>query len=841
MKRCFVRVVMVLLASVAVLYAEPNLLHMPPPQIFSGHDAKLQFTVEPLGTRLIFAQLYYRRAGDNNFQEIPFSPQGNGWAALIPAGDVTGVGVEYFISALLIDDIVLTYPVYNPYKEPQRLDVLPAPVKPEIQQVKSAAAMPTSMVEPEKTAEPAIAATPADSIDWPQTDDEIIILSPDDHAAMPAADLLFAASINRDEPIDSNNVKLFLDGQEISDGLEISEYIVSYVPKSIPAGNHWFKLVLQRSAQPSLSRVVHFSVQSEEKPLSIPATFSSSFFAEARSEEISNREESFAFAGGRFDGQTGSLSYSGRLLFTSLEKSTFQPRNRYTFSVGTKWLGLSAGDTYPRYNDLILWGKRVRGVSGYLRLGFFNLEATYGEIRRAVQGDSLQLRRGTFGRKTLAIRPSFGSGQKFQLGLTLVKTRDDTSSITYGQNPHDNLVFGPDLRLSFDRGRFVLTASGAMSLSTRNIQGGAIDAEQISEALGQKVDLPVDPQDLSRYLIINDSTFPIDPRGGSSVAWDVSLRLNYYRNLLRIGYKSIGSEYLSLTNDWIRTDVQGLYFSDRMRLFSNKLYLTLGYENYQDNYSRQDANPSVDLKTFNYSLSWFPGSGLPHVTASLRTHYRDNGLPEDSLTTINRNLGSDGDSTYVLDYRDNQLHRDLSLTIGYDLNIWERDHTLQFSLLTYNMQDRYKPTRPAGYSSLEFSSNLWMVSWTSNIRQDLRTSWQFASTRNQTGEDSDYRYRIIGGLAEWELNQRRFGALAEIRHTTMENRYLTVIENDNSAEVSADVFRTLFRFGGWYQIRSGMRLTLDANFFSIKQKNDFYPTPKGYTDRIIRLRYEKLY
>jgi hypothetical protein len=112
-------------------------------------------------------------------------------------------------------------------------------------------------------------------------------------------------------------------------------------------------------------------------------------------------------------------------------------------------------------------------------------------------------------------------------------------------------------------------------------------------------------------LIINDSTYPINPLEGTSTAWNVSLRLNYFRNLLHVGYKSIGSQYYSLTNDWIRTDIAGFYFSDRLRLFSNKHYLTLGYENFKDNLAQEDARPSVDLQTLNYSLSWYPEQVIP--------------------------------------------------------------------------------------------------------------------------------------------------------------------------------------------------------------------------------------
>ena len=845
---------MLTLIFVVSAWAQTMLLHNPPSQSFVGRDLLLQVSVEPPAP-VIFMQVFYRRPGENSYREAMFAPNGNEYVARIRGQELNEDGLEYFISALLANDNVITFPAFNPYKQPILLPVIPPHPTPQPQPEPEAALIPPPelQVEPNPVSnEPQntpASVEPEEQLNETESDsDNLLVLSPDEGAVLSAAEVVLAVSFLTEPLTDSLGIQLFLDGREVTDEAEISSVLLSYVPQRIEPGKHWFKLVVPTDQGILEAKMIHFTVIAEADGMTDSAaaehrpSFSGSAFAEGRLEQIADNDESYLFAGGRFDGQTGPLQYNAVLFLTSLEDRSAQSRNRYSFSIGTKWLGLSAGDTYPRYNDLILWGKRIRGVSAYLRLGFFNLEMTVGQPRRAVEGDSLKSKLGTFSRNTFAVRPSFGSGKNFQLGLTLVKSRDDSTSIAIGGKPLDNIVVGPDLRLSLDRGRLVFAAVGAMSITTADISGGPIDKDDIDRVFEEEVDLPIDPKELDRYLIINDSTYPINPLEGTSTAWNVSLRLNYFRNLLHVGYKSIGSQYYSLTNDWIRTDIAGFYFSDRLRLFSNKLYLTLGYENFKDNLAQEDASPSVDLQTLNYSLSWYPGTGYPYISASLQTHYRDNGI--DALRTFTQDLGSEGDSSYVLDFRDNQKHRDLSLNIGYDLNLWSRVHALQFSLLNSAMQDRFKSTRPIesqGFYAQEYSTDLWMISWSSQLQQNLRTTAQFAANRNSVSEDSDYRYQTFGGMAEWSFLQRALTAFGELRYTSSENSFELPSSNGLTAKTTSEYSRLLFRFGGWWQINRSMRLTIDSNIYSIQQTNGIDPQKTDYSDRIFRLRYEKLF
>ena len=116
---------------------------------------------------------------------------------------------------------------------------------------------------------------------------------------------------------------------------------------------------------------------------------------------------------------------------------------------------MKLGDAYPRFNELVLWGKRVRGIEAYLKFGFFNLEFAHGETKRKIPGIPLEedsvigdnkyfipntdslvtsstgiYKYGTFKQSLLAIRPSFGSGKNFQFGLSFVKAHDCAYSLT---------------------------------------------------------------------------------------------------------------------------------------------------------------------------------------------------------------------------------------------------------------------------------------------------------------------------------------------------------------------------------------------------------------------------
>ncbi len=827
----FAAALFILGINISFCFAQPRLVHFPINSVQEGEELRLEVKLEGTQSRAIFVRIYYKTPDENTYRYIDMRPEINAWAGAIPGSEIQGERLQYFISALLSDQNIVTYPESNPYKEPEEVAIFPRSQRSPKKENKAQ----LDVFKP-------LGNEQAQTTGTNESQSPLILLSPEANDILEPQDVIFAVSLSGNGMLaDSNSVQLFLDGRKILRGQEISAFMVSYQPKGIRPGKHSFKLVAKDLSGKSLEPViVHFTVAGQKNKTSATSNFQAHVFSDLRQEVINKNNESFAMTGGDFSGQYGAIRYSGRAFFTSLEDKHFQPRNRFQFDLQTKWLGISGGDTHPRFNDLILWGKRVRGMSGYIHLGFFNIDAVYGTTYRGVEGSattvtdasgnpSIQINRfGTFAQNLLGIRPSFGSGKHFQLGLTLVKIKDDTMSIKYGAMPKDNVVFGPDLKIAFDGGKFTILAAGAFSLLTNNIYNGPFSAKDLEDVLG-KGDVPIDPADYEKYLIINDSTVPIDPTKLTSMAYNVKMRFSYFRNVLQIGYKSIGAEYNSLANSWIRNDIQGFFFSDRLRMFSNKLYLNLGYEDYVDNFSDYSTNPSVDLKTLNYGVSIYPGQNWPRINISMRNHYRDNGVNQ--LQTEDLLYSGQVDT---MDNREKLLNKDFSVQMGYDVDIFQLHHNLFISYMTSERTDDYNSTRISGLPSQDFSSNIRMFTWATKYNIPLKTTLSYATNDNlAAGGASDYNYNMFGAGAEYSLFNSKLSTFADFRTTGAQGKS---ISGDK-----IDFNRNHFRFGGAYYISPSHSVSLYANFLTYSNNSATVTTNASYTDQIIRIRYEKFF
>ena len=47
---------------------------------------------------------------------------------------------------------------------------------------------------------------------------------------------------------------------------------------------------------------------------------------------------------------------------------------------------LQLGDAYPLFPSLFMSGKRVRGITGAVTLGYFNIDVSYGKTERKIEG-----------------------------------------------------------------------------------------------------------------------------------------------------------------------------------------------------------------------------------------------------------------------------------------------------------------------------------------------------------------------------------------------------------------------------------------------------------------------
>ena len=595
------------------------------------------FTVTLLqGETIEHVSLVYRPFGESQYAIAEMDIVGNTASATIPAKAAQPPGVEYYIVLAGRDGQLETYPLSetaDPFRTP-----------------------------PEKTLR--LVVRPAD-----ETSPDVIFLSPEPMSTVPAEDLVISFSLLRaDSTVVQQATQVMLDGTDITSEVVFSGDIGVFVPenagRTIAPGTHRVSVRLyDREGHLYRLQGVTFVVPGLGivAPPQVAATkfsYNASVQLESRHEQVDRTGTWYNRGGYRFTGKYGVWRFVSNAFVTTDETSGRQPQNRFYVGAESRWLRLGYGDSYPSFPDLILSGKRVRGLHSSLMLGAFNVDVTLGETVRRVEGvllttfpDSLlsqeqakdrsaaygpvspgvwgKYQYGTYARKLFAIRPSFGSGEEFQFGLTWMKSKDEMNSITYGFSPEENLVVGADIVSRFDANRIEVSGQAAFSAHNSDISGGNISNERIGQLFPNPKDSSdvVDVRDkLSRLITVNENLRPLSFDRFPTAAYEATLRLNYFDNAFKFTYLFRGNDYTSFGQSFLRKDIRGFNIMDRVRLLENRVFATIGYERLRDNTDSTKVATTTFIN-YNVAVSYVVGPDVPNVTIGFARYESDNGLP----------------------------------------------------------------------------------------------------------------------------------------------------------------------------------------------------------------------
>jgi len=814
-----------------------GIVHFPVKTATEGKPVAIEAKIEDPNLKVQYLRLYYRLKGQSSFQQLDMREQLNNYIMEIPAADVKMPGLEYFIMAVLTNHAMITSPSSNPYYAPYEITVTPGTGLPAQSPQKNKIA-PKTMIKSKSGIQL-----------------ETVILSPEPGERVAQDEVIIAVSFLGDvSKLKLNSIRLFIDEKDFSAGAKISNYMISFVSNDLSSGLHQVRIELADIKGNRFNdvswRFFVVSDQEKSKDAERKLPLSGNIFAEYKNEKFSDSTLATTNLGANFRGQYGPFEYRGMLFITSRENPQFQPRNRMLLEVGTSWLGIKLGDTTPRFNELMLWGKRVRGFEAYLKLGIINLEFVTGETNRRIKGipydqvidpvtgkiryfipgsDTTDLanevlsttgiyRYGTFQQNLTAGRVSFGSGKHFQLGMNLVKVRDDTSASTYGSQPKDNIVIGPDIVFALDNHRIELKASAAFSLLANDISTGPISVADLDSAVGE---IPFDPSDYAQYFILNTSLIPLDPSQLNSLGYQASFKFNYFKNNINILYKSIGSEYYSLANSYLRKDIQGFSIYDRIQLYSNQIYLNLGYDKFLEGLSYEndetESTEPTNYNALNIGVSFFPRQQhLPKVNLNWKKYDRDN-----ELNPINTNN--------AIKYK----NKDVSVQLGYDVQAFDLNHTLSISYIATNRDDGF------GQTTANLANSIQMLSLRTVYQIPLTTVVSYATNQNNAGGGMyTFKYNMINIGGDYYLLNRRLNLNGGINFTSV-NSKTNIDAQGNPTTVPTyeeDYRRIAFNLGGNFQISRQHSLLLDMSFINLNYKNS-----NAYKDSIIRFRYEFRY
>lgn len=673
--------------------------------------------------------LYYRSYGENEYKELEMLVAGRVATVTIPDVAVLPPYIEYYIEARLDNDKTETFPVQNAQANPQRIAV--------------------------KAADP--------------KDLEVRILSPEPGETVDVEELVIAISFfYASENVKPEATKIFLDGTDVTAKAVLSDDVLLYSPKSagqpMSLGSHRLRIELYdtqgklyHTLESSFNASTAAAIAAEE------ARFQTLIDgqAEYRNENIQSIGTNTTYIRGdlRLNGSYSWLGFGATTHIDNQEDPSRQPQNRYLLYANTSILSIQVGDAYPKFPSYIVSGKRVRGVSGNLRLGFFNLDVSLGETNRSVEGTRLYdttyadssaaasrpknsallsglrytiFQPGTFQRDFFAIRPSFGSGENFQLGFTYLKAKDQTGSIKYGTLPEENLVVGTDLLLAFDDQRIKLETQASLSIKNTDISKGNITDEELKNLKKEDADNIRKIRDAaSTFITINQNLFPLNPLGEGlpGVSYEGVLSLNYFNNFLRGSVFKRGAAYSSFGNEFLQTDIEGYNISDRIRMFENKVFLSVAYEKRNDNTANNKIG-TTNFDFFNSTITVIPGVNLPSFTVGygVNNQVSDNKISRyDLVPANNRSRLSRADSLALVNARTNAIDNatnQLYVAANYDFNAGARQ-SLTFSLSSTNRKDNTLYKRDQTNLNLQ-------VSLTTSFSSMFQTTVGYLLSQNET-------------------------------------------------------------------------------------------------------------
>lgn len=576
----------------------------------------------------------YKPFGSSDFTRLEMDLLGNTASIIIPAIDVKPPFVEYYFALETRQGTFETHPI-------------------------SAVSDPFS-IPPQRTLQ--VTVQPEDS-----PDQQVLFLSPERNSIVPAEELVISVSLFRtDTLVHRPFTRLLVDGIDVTEDALISDDIVVYVPANFgrraAPGRHVITVHLfARDGSPHRSSSLTFFVAGpgvDVRSTTADIRYGASVQLESRHEDVSGSGTWYNRAGVQVSGTSGDWTLQSNLFVTSDETGSRQPQNRFFVGASSSWIKLGFGDSYPALSGLILNGKRVRGLHSSLSLGFFNIDMTLGKTTRATEGkllktihvDSLAVEQerdrnaafapidsvtwgkfsyGTFEQDLFAIRPSFGSGETWQLGFTWLKAKDDMQSIRYGARPRENLVIGSDFTSKFLNGAVVLSGEGAFSafnsdISSGNFTDAYIDSVYPNDAGAIKRARNI----LDDFITVNDNLRPLSFKQLATLAYEGSIAVNAWENAFKFTYLYRGSEYTSFGQTFIRRDIRGFSMMDRLRLVDNQVMLTFGYERLKDNTAKTKP-ATTTYNTISTAVSYYPRFDFPNLTLGYSLLSNKNPLQHD--------------------------------------------------------------------------------------------------------------------------------------------------------------------------------------------------------------------
>jgi len=673
------------------VYLSPHIYHTPVLQAYAGANLDIQVTTEEGAGQISSASLLWRIPG-GEFRSADLEPVPGGLGYTISAEEVNPPTIEYAILIRLASGQQVTFPLRDPFMSPQVINVI-APPRP---------------------------ARPA-----PQ----FVVLYPKEGDVVSDSEVRIAVSVfDPDSVFDPGSLEVYMDGKRAQPRQASANYVLLVVLGPRP-GRH--EVVLRSRAftgqyNPDYSWSFQTLGKGEKQPV---ATFAWSFTGEARQEDFGGQEEGILRGDWHAEGDIGAMKYGARCYLTSEEAWDLQPQDRFLLSLRSRRLSLELGDATPVFSDLILFGKRVRGIELGLHGASTHLLAVFGEDYRAIEGSTYRRFLGGF-------RPYLTTSSGARFGLSFLKVKDDVGSVAEASaSPQDNIVAGLDAFVPLFQQKLQWSFSAALSLTAMDIRGGTVSDLALKDA---GVDVPFDPEPLEPIIVINESLSPPNPLSLSSLAWTTAVNLNHFGQIFSLNYRRIGPAYYSLGNPYLQNDLSGWGLSDQLSLWRNRAFVNFGLNRLQDNL--KENKPTTTTTTGGWvSLALYPPAPAPQIVLTFNASRGANDLK--SIDTLLIETGEGSDTVYS-DLRRDDVCRTFSAALSQGIFLLQRRHVLTLNANLSEYEDGLAQ-RPPGYPDLNSSARNFGLAWRTYFSPLRIATIEYAYYSSSTAALS-YKYHQFG-------------------------------------------------------------------------------------------------
>ncbi len=246
----------------------------------------------------------------------------------------------------------------------------------------------------------------------------------------------------------------------------------------------------------------------------------------------------------------------------------------------------------------------------------------------------------------------------------------------------------------------------------------------------------------------------IDIFDSPEIAYNVDFSLKVLNNQIQFGVKKVGQSFNTLGNPYLQKDVKEKYFTDRIRLFQNRMFLTLKYSNISNGIS--DDSSSDSSEKYDYNISYYPGIDLPSFNFSYADYMRKSG--ESELYDLDINNDGLVDDNDILDTRLNTQTNNYNFSVNHNF-MYLFDNNLTFTYYYSNKKDLIYEER--GFildndtgETIADTSYISPRSLNKNITINLKTkiNQDWESVINYSNNFFDYAQKISDSYDKQKIN-----------------------------------------------------------------------------------------